>query len=162
MGVNYEPEATMLGELGNPMFEDHKESQEIIWFRSLNRQLMDILLYEGPVNMANLMAGRLILAEAEIQTVQQLEENHLHDMILKTSVTTYLTSTPETLSKNLAECVAESVLVKMFKYELEGSHVEKGLMLIESPFPTTKKKGGRDFSSNDSNSTKKSTSATES
>ena len=35
MGVNYEPEATMLGELRNPMFEDHKESQEIIWFRSL-------------------------------------------------------------------------------------------------------------------------------
>ena len=151
----------MLGELGNPMFEDLKKSWEIIWFRSLNSQLMDILLYEGPVNMANLMAGRLILAEAEIQTVQQLEENHLHDMILKTSVTTYLTSTPETLSKNLAECVAESV-VKMFKYELEGSHVEKGLMLIGSPFPTTKKKGGRDFSSNDSNSTKKSTSATES
>ena len=34
--------------------------------------------------MANLMAEWLILAGAEIQTVQQLVENHLHDMILKT------------------------------------------------------------------------------
>ena len=81
-----------------------------IWFRSPNSQLTDILLCEGPVNMANLMAGRLILAE--IQTVQQLE-NHLHDMILKTSVTTYLTSTPETLSKYFAMCATQSTLPRV-------------------------------------------------
>ncbi len=34
--------------------------------------------------MANLMAEWLILAGADIGTVQQHVENHLHDMILKT------------------------------------------------------------------------------
>ena len=40
--------------------------------------------YIAVAQMANLMAEWLILAGAEIQTVQQLVENHLHDMILKT------------------------------------------------------------------------------
>jgi len=40
--------------------------------------------YIAVAQMANLMAEWLILAGAEIHTVQQQVENHLHDMILKT------------------------------------------------------------------------------
>jgi len=49
-------------------------------------QVIDLLSanYIAVAQMANLMAEWLILAGAEIQTVQQLVENHLHDMILKT------------------------------------------------------------------------------
>ena len=49
-------------------------------------QVIDLLSsnYMAVAQMANLMAEWLILAGAEIQTVQQLVENHLHDMILKT------------------------------------------------------------------------------
>ena len=49
-------------------------------------QVIDLLSsnYVAVAQMANLMAEWLILAGAEIQTVQQLVENHLHDMILKT------------------------------------------------------------------------------
>ena len=49
-------------------------------------QVIDLLSsnYMAVAQMANLMAEWLILAGAEIQTVQQLVENHLHDMILQT------------------------------------------------------------------------------
>ena len=49
-------------------------------------QVIDLLSanYIAVAQMANLMAEWLNLAGAEIQTVQQLVENHLHDMILKT------------------------------------------------------------------------------
>ena len=59
---------------------------KLVEYPCFSPQVIDLLSsnYIAVAQMANLMAEWLILAGAEIQTVQQLVENHLHDMILKT------------------------------------------------------------------------------
>ncbi|XP_023330402.1 negative elongation factor D [Eurytemora carolleeae] len=79
-----------LDKFGSPDFIMEPEifSQLKKYFQSGGNpeQVIDLLSsnYIAVAQMANLMAEWLILAGAEIQTVQQLVENHLHDMILKT------------------------------------------------------------------------------
>jgi len=79
-----------LGKFGSPDFIMEPEifSQLKKYFQAGGNpeQVIDLLSsnYVAVAQMANLMAEWLILAGAEIQTVQQLVENHLHDMILKT------------------------------------------------------------------------------
>jgi len=92
-GESVEPQETLRGCLDKFSSPDFIMEPEI--FSQLKKyfqaggnpeQVIDLLSsnYIAVAQMANLMAEWLILAGAEIQTVQQLVENHLHDMILKT------------------------------------------------------------------------------